>query len=445
MTNEDQPGKLTTARICIALSTIPIIFCGILTSILGYDAPYWGQWWKIPLIVKSIEGTIRFEDYWTLINEHRVFFLNLLTIPLARITHWNMAYELLLTLLFGFGAFVVLCRTILAAENPEQRRRIWPIIPVISLLMFSYSQHNIWMWGLHVMIPMTLFAMLISIQCLIQPQPSVLHITGAIISAIIASYSFGAGIVIWGVGGSILILNTLQKNKTAYIQLAVWAVAWIATMAIYFIGYESTPSETTAVQTLQHPTAFLTYVAAYIGAPIISFHSPSAVLAGISGLACVAYLLSNTHWKSARDSTPVRMALSLILLTVGCALLTAMKQWPEGPGQAISSRYLMWPTMFWVGLLILSATGMSSKQVMKFLVVGVVFFAVAGTLHGAYRADERHDAFELGKEALRKNNSDQHLLYLYPILDVPQQMLADLIQYELSIFRNASDDPSQGE
>ncbi|MFP6615098.1 MAG: hypothetical protein VCB26_01715 [Candidatus Hydrogenedentota bacterium] len=82
---------------------------------------------------------------------------------------------------------------------------------------------------------------------------------------------------------------------------------------------------------------------------------------------------------------------------------------------------------------------------MKFLVVGVVFFAVAGTLHGAYRADERHDAFELGKEALRKNNSDQHLLYLYPILDVPQQMRADLIQYELSIFRNASDDPSQGE
>lgn len=112
---------------------------------LGYDAPYWDQWWKIPLIVKSFDGTIALADYWTLINEHRVFFPSLITIPLARITHWNLAYELALTLLFGIAVFAVLCRAILTTQNPEDRKQVWPIIPLISLLMFSYSQHNIWM------------------------------------------------------------------------------------------------------------------------------------------------------------------------------------------------------------------------------------------------------------------------------------------------------------
>jgi hypothetical protein len=271
------------------------------------------------------------------------------------------------------------------------------------------------------MIPMTLLAMLISIICLIEPEFSAKRFAFAVIFAIIATYSFGTGIVIWAVGAAILLAKALQKNnKVAYIHLGAWGVACIIAMAVYFIGYESTPSQTTAAQALLHPIAFLTYLAAYIGAPLAPFHGPSAVIVGVVGLAWMARFLTKMREQSEQIEVRLRMALSLVLLPVGCALLTGLKQWPEGPDQAISSRYLMWPSMLWVGLLILNTTGMGSRRIKNTTVAIITIFGLFATLHGAYRADERHDAFELGKEALR-TNSERNFQYLYPTLDVPQK------------------------
>ena len=180
------------------------------------------------------------------------------------------------------------------------------------------------------MIPMTLLAMLamlISIICQIEPEFSAKRFAFAVIFVIIATYAFGAGIVIWAVGAAILLAKALQKNnKVAYIHLGAWGVACIIAMAVYFIGYESTPSQTTAAQALLHPVAFLTYLAAYIGAPLAPFHGPSAVMVGVVGLAWMARFLTKRLEQSEQVDVRLRMALSLVLLPVDCTVLTGVKQ-----------------------------------------------------------------------------------------------------------------------
>lgn len=438
MTSEiPSTDRMLSVRLSVVSACIPIAFCGLLTWLFGYDAPYWDQWWKIPLIVKAFEGTIGIADYWTLINEHRVFFPNLITIPLARLTHWTIGYELALTLTFGVATFGLIAHTILKGATDATRGRILRILPIISLLMFSYSQHNIWMWGLHLMIPLTLLAMLVSIRCLIVHEFRPAHLIGAIVAAIVASYSFGAGLVIWGVGGILLTQYAIQRSKQVYIYLGFWIATCIATLIIYFIGYESTPADSTAQSAIQHPLQYLLYILAYLGGPIIPFHGTAAIGAGVCGIACSVLLVRTFERNVLLTDMRVRFALSLMVLAFGCAALTGLKQWPEGADQAISSRYLMWPTMYWIGILILSVNSAVSLRFNGVFRTAVIVFALFGTALGAYHADERHDAFELGKEALRTNTIELHLLYMYPSLDVPQEMRDDLVRYQLSIFRDS--------
>ena len=128
-----------------------------------------------------------------------------------------------------------------------------------------------------------------------------------------------------------------------------------------------------------------------------------------------------------------------MVLAIGCAVLTGLKQWQEGPDQAISSRYLVWSTMFWIGLLILSVNTRVSKRARQLLVTQVAVLGILASAYGAYRADERHNAFELGKAALLTNTTELHLLYMYPTLDVPKQMRNDLVHYKLSLFQGTGE------
>jgi hypothetical protein len=136
-------------------------------------------------------------------------------------------------------------------------------------------------------------------------------------------------------------------------------------MIVYFIGYNSTPTETTAVQIFGHPLAYLKYFLAYIGGPIAPFAGSASTLTGLFGIGYAAYLVNGIQRQSLHDSIPTRFALSLMLVAFGCAFLTGLKQWPEGVNQAINSRYHAWATLFWVALLILNATHARSARIAK--------------------------------------------------------------------------------
>ena len=66
----------------------------------------------------------------------------------------------------------------------------------------------------------------------------------------------------------------------------------------------------------------------------------------------------------------------------------------------------------------------------------VLSLSLASSAYGTYRVDKRHDAFVLGRSALREGWMDGDLRYLSPEPEVRVRMRETLIRHKLSIFRD---------
>lgn len=414
------------------------MYCAGITFLWGYDGPYWDQWYQVPLIAQAFEGTLRISDCWVLVNEHRVFFPTLLTVSIAPWTHWTLGVELAILMTLMVCAFGLIVHSI-----REKGAHPYPwLIPIISLLMFSYSQHNIFMWGLHVAIAMALLAMVGVVALLSRATITPKHLGAAVVLAVISSFSFGAGIVVWMVG-LILLLSRVRENRKLVVRYtSAWFASAVVVMAFYFIGYEKTAANGTATDALGHPIQFVIYIFAYLGAPlapydgrVLPLNGWCAFAMGVFGVGAALIVLRVALGKSSLSSVD-RFGLGLLAIGVCCAGLTALKQWPEGVNQATSSRYIAWSTLFWVGILLLSRERAKSWHFYPFLLTLIVVLVSAASLYGTYVANERFDAYAMGKRALITETHPEDLRFVYPTRDVVDELRPILVEYGLAQFRN---------
>jgi hypothetical protein len=398
---------------------------------LGFDTPYWDQWWHTDLIGKSFEGTAVFSDYWRLINEHRVFFPNYIFVGLAKVTNWNIRAELFLIFILSTMSFVALLYKIVSQQKKETA--LW-VIPLISVFWFSFSQHNIFTWGLHVIIAFAALFMVLLINVLSRSNISPVHLVAAICCAGIASLSFGAGVAAWGIGFGMLATNSAIPKPTRVRFLAVWVLSAAGIMAVYFLGYESTPASQSATDVLFHPLRSVGYFLAYLGSPIFPYQAHLSVATGVVGLG-VGGLFIKRKVESKKFTDADLFVAGLWMAGLGAAFLTMLKQWPEGIEQALSSRYIIWPTFFWVGVFVEWSRAAAGAEKSRKPLIAVLFtLGIIGCLYGTYRADERHDAFLEGKNALMEGAYDDRILYLYPDKSVVEKFRPVLIKHQLSIF-----------
>jgi len=402
----------------------------------GYDTPYWDQWWHTDLIGKAFEGTTSFSDYWRLINEHRVFFPNFIFVALAKITHWNIRAELFVTFIMATLTYLVLTLKIVKVNKIfRTQKELW-LFPLLAVFFFSFSLHAVWMWGLHLIILVAALSLAAMIVLLANQHITRLRFFGACTCAVVASLSFGTGLVGWAVGFVLILLNPGDALRKKQYLLALWACLMVATILVYFVGYKATDANQSAMDAIFHPIQSCGYVLAYIGSPLSPFNKHFAVLMGIIGIASAVYPLFFIKKLPKPDSADL-VVVGLCLLGLGSAFLTTLKQWPEGLEQALSSRYIIWPTFFWIGLFIRLATSANLASKWKKAIIALLFLlGTSSSLYGAYRADERHDAFLQGRNALLEESYDERILFLYPDKSVVEQFRPVLVEHQLGIFRS---------
>ena len=424
------------------LSILPIAYCVFFVFLYCYDTPYWDQWWhQLPLILKSIDGTLRFADLWTTTEEHRLFFPNLMFVGLARLSHWNPYYELAVLMGFAVANFVLVSRLILSTEGALGRKGTLWYLPVLALLMFSFSQRAIWMWGLHLMATFTSLCMVIAIFLLSRKTIAVSQVACAAGLAMVTSYSFGAGLTLWPAGLVLLLLHGTNQQRHNIRYVAWWLLAAVLVMLGYFVGYEATPTNESALEVVGSPLGFVLYCFAYLGGPLAAYYPPFALAIGFAGSLLFLFLLYRIVVKEGMDVHLVSPYIGFAMITCCTAVLSGLKHHPEGIQQALSSRALIWSTLFWVGtlgLLYVLALGTTNKRIRVscYAVTALLcVFTLASSLYGTYRADERHDAFLWGREALISGENRENFKYLCSDVEVVEAMRDTLIEYKLSIFR----------
>lgn len=425
------------------LSILPLLYCIVLTARYRYDTPYWDQWWNVEMVQMAFDGTLRIQDLWRLDNEHRVFFPNMLNVLMARLSHWNLAWESAASILFAVLTYLLIARALLRAEKDLAASGTLWVLPLIACMLFSFNQWRNWMWGLHLMIFMAAFFLVATVVLLGAKELSWPRFAAATLLAVLASYSFGSGIVVWPAGFILLLPGLVRRPRTGGPKAGLWVLAACATMAIYFIGYQATPASQDALNALASPLRYGAYILAYLGAPIFNYSPRLSLIAGTLGLVLLIVLTHTLIRKQAIAPHIPAPFLGMALLAIAIALLTGLKQSHEGIQQALSSRYITWPTLFWIALasLLYLATLASAertprkKNTLRAALAAWVVLILIACAFGSYRADEHHDGFLIGRHALLTGENEQDLRFLYPDIEFAKQQREILLQYNLSIFR----------
>ena len=136
----DKLIKIFRSGFFTALIILNPIAVAVLVWRFHVDVPFWDQWDFVPDLDRLFSGQLDLSFLFRQHNEHRMFFPRLIMLALARVTHWSIGWELVVSYLLTWGIFLFLVKQ-LFHFYPEVRR-IFLVFPIIlfSWLTFSMNQ-----------------------------------------------------------------------------------------------------------------------------------------------------------------------------------------------------------------------------------------------------------------------------------------------------------------
>jgi hypothetical protein len=354
------PGPAKVSRNFFRLLALlpPIFLIGLVVR-YAVQVPFLDQWELVPLLDRSFSGDLTIHDLWAQHNEHRIFFPRLIMLGLARLTGWNIGYELAVNIVLAAAIFAVLTvqirRTARELALPELHRAI----PACSLVVFSISQFQNWLWGWQLQMLLNLLASVAGLLLLAARPFNWLKFAGSATLGIVATYSFANGLLFWPIGLLVLLAVTSGRKERSR-TVALWIVTSVLAAWFYFRHYEKPAAHPSLLSIFQDPLEYANYVFDYLGATCAEYRIGQhtgivglALICGYGGAAAFVW----AGWRARRiglvNGYELLPYLGLSLYSVGGALMTGIGRVGFGRDQALSSRYCTMTVPFWVSLIVL--------------------------------------------------------------------------------------------
>ena len=428
----------------------------------------------MPLLEKTYHGELTLHDLWAQHNEHRIFFPQIIMLTLARLSGWNIRWELAVNLFLALGIFWVFVRQVKIMERKLDVAGLSWTIPAISVTVFSLSQYQNWLWGWQLQMFLNLLTVLGGIVLLANDGFNWRRFAAAACLGIVATYSFANGALFWLIGLAVLLLMLAGKaeRKSA---VTGWIVIGSLTLGSYFYHYQKPEDHPPLSLIFKYPLEYAAYVFKYIGSicaqGVGGDQTADGILALIFGLigtaafGWAAWMLMSKKIAGFRTLLP---CFAMSLYSVGSALITGLGRLGFGSDQALASRYCTMATPLWVSLIVFLAlltkgeTGnagspkppgrrpfpqpyqmvaqWSLKAVIVFLVIGSVF-----AIGGARKLSEQQAYGQARLLDLAMNPKAEidydGLSAIYPRPNVVVERYPILVQHRLSVFRNWKNSP----
>ncbi len=208
------------------------------------------------IIRDSYSGHLTFGQLWSLHNENRILFPNLIVLFLSRTTHFNVVIEEYI----GSALLLASIALIVLAHRSRLRPVGWLVYCPVVIVMLSLTQYQNALWGFQLAWYLVLACFAVVLFLLDRKVISWPIIAVAIASGMVGSFSSLQGLIIWLAG---LILLLLRHRNWAVIS--VWVVSAAATTIVYFIGFDSGVAGGAASYSLRHPLASMNFYFALLG------------------------------------------------------------------------------------------------------------------------------------------------------------------------------------
>lgn len=410
------------------------------------DMPYYDQWELVPLLEKLYEGTLRPGDLWAQHNEHRLVFPRLLMLVMARLSGWNIYWELATNVVLATLAWAALCITIRRSSDPVHDGDSGPVYMLVTLIIFSVSQWQNWFSGWQLQEFMNLLAVFITLGCLTWARNTTSGVLIALAAAIVATYSFANGILLWPIGALLIALQQPLRKRSFLREITLWVMVGVAAVASYLYGYTTPSYHPPLAEALTQPLQCFLYILAYLGQPLGNIDLHLAICMG--GLGLLVWLVTLFQLMASRvPSTATLPWVGMALYAIGTAAITALGRVDEGLDQALSSRYVTMANLLWIPLVVQVywvAQVNEESFIRRLLPLKIVVLSLAlflASFVGAYQWTERYNAYSALRTEMISGTDSDRLRTLYP--PRPQVIIERrefLKQKGLSIFGGGGDE-----
>ena len=345
-------------RWCKILALVPLGYLIWVVARYSVEVPFADQWELVPFLEKSYGGDLRFGDLWAQHNEHRIFFPRLIMLGLARLTHWRIGCELALNIVLAAVLLAILVwqfkRTAAALGASELR---WAL-PAGSLIVFSMSQFDNWLWGWQIQMLLSVLAVTGTIVLLANETFTYRKFIGAAVLGFVATHSFANGILIWPIG-LMLLLSGPSSRATKIKTTVVWSLLAAAALVSYLAGYQKPVWHPALSVAFKRPLEYVIYVLKYLGSMCAQYGNaaalPDGVLAVVFGLTALAILVW-AWWslirRDRKQGIALRPYLALAAFSILSGLMTGIGRAGFGSEQAMESRYCTMTVPLWVSLVV---------------------------------------------------------------------------------------------
>jgi hypothetical protein len=357
--NEQKSGPFGRPALTFLVLALPALWVGWLIYHYGVDTPWEDEWDSTRLLLEKMQaGTLGLGDFFAFHNEHRIFFPSLLTLGLAKLTHWNVRAELLMIWILACLCSLNLWRVAQVTVWRSSRTRHWLLLGTNVLLLSPLQWENL-LWGFQI----GFFLPLATMTACLWVAPSLrrpFDFLATMVLCLISTFSIASGFASWFLTAPLLLLwNGKTRARGEKIWWLIWASVGIVSVCLYFHGFARPAAHRSPMEAIKHPLLAVQFALAYLGNPFCSGTAfEQASIAQIAGAALVIALFFSVVylWRWRRDRTFLAhslpwLSLSSIALVNG--VLTTLGRVGFGMNTAMSSRYVSFAIMLPIGLLFL--------------------------------------------------------------------------------------------
>lgn len=356
-----QPRHVARAIARLFLLALPALLTGYLMSNYVVDVPFGDQWDGLaPLFVKMRSGLLGFSDFFAFHNEHRIFFPRLLMFSLGELTNWSIPAEVaVIWVLACFCAINVFCLARVTGFGATPSR-MWLLLAA-NVLLFTPVQWENLIWGFQIgfFLPLvTMTALPWTAGTLGRPWNFVV----TLLLCVVSTFSIASGFCSWLVAAPVLLFCGERKRNRGELTLwIIWIAVALASVIVYFRGYQRPEHHPSQLEALHHPVLFCQFVLTYLGNPFCNgTELDSHAVGQVTGAVLLAALAATAIylWRFRRDRHLVTQTLpwiSLASITLFNGALTAVGRIGFGLHGAIQSRYVSFAVLLPVALIFLCA------------------------------------------------------------------------------------------
>lgn len=318
------------------------------------DIPWWDAWEFTELIAGT--QPLTWHAVWEQHNEHRVVWQTLFELAWGKWVRWDQfTASFFPFVLIGAGNCLLIYQTLRRRRHLGFTRRAL-LLGVLSLLLFTFRQHDHLLWDMMLCWAMVTLAIVLFADAFPRYMAGgdgwgQVAWLGALV--VVATLATGQGLAINSyllvVGALAVVLR--RDLPRGYLALAALSAGLIG---LYFIGYVKPAHHPPLTAALSDPVGAVKYVTALLGSPF----TPSYIHARVVGalvaavlLVCVAALVKR-HGNHALWEITVRHPLIPIGLIVAAVVLAG--RLGLGAHQSMASRYVPYTALLVAGVLILA-------------------------------------------------------------------------------------------